>query len=43
MTVAAVNKAMDEVDGLAKEEMQNAPAGALPNIPGMDLGNMFNA
>jgi DNA-binding YbaB/EbfC family protein len=42
LTVAAVNKAMEEVDGLAKEEMRKATDGALPNIPGMDLGNMFN-
>ncbi|WP_375578933.1 YbaB/EbfC family nucleoid-associated protein [Marivirga tractuosa] len=42
LTVAAVNKAMEEVDVLAKEEMRKATDGALPNIPGMDLGNMFN-
>jgi hypothetical protein len=42
LTVAAVNKAMEEVDGLAKEEMRKATDGTLPNIPGMDLGNMFN-
>jgi len=42
LTVAAVNKAMEEVDGLAKEEMKKATDGVLPNIPGMDLGNMFN-
>lgn len=42
LTVAAINKAIQEVDILAKDEMQKATDGALPNIPGMDLGNMFN-
>lgn len=43
LTVAAVNKAMEEVDGKAKEAMRKATDGVLPNIPGMDLGGMFNA
>ena len=43
LTVAAINKAMDEVDVLAREEMKKATDGVLPNIPGMDLGGMFNA
>lgn len=43
LTVAAINKAMEEVDVLAKEEMRKATDGVLPNIPGMDLGGMFNA
>ncbi len=43
LTVAAINKAMEEVDVLAKEEMKKATDGVLPNIPGMDLGGMFNA
>ncbi len=43
LTVAAINKAMEEVDVKAKEEMKKATDGVLPNIPGMDLGGMFNA
>jgi len=43
LTVAAINKAMEEVDVLAKEAMKKATDGVLPNIPGMDLGGMFNA
>jgi DNA-binding YbaB/EbfC family protein len=43
LTVAAINKAMEEVEGKAKEEMKKATDGMLPNIPGMDLGNLFNA
>lgn len=43
LTVAAINKAMEEVDILAREEMKKATDGVLPNIPGMDLGGMFNA
>jgi DNA-binding YbaB/EbfC family protein len=34
---AAVNKALDQADQLAKEEMGKATAGMLPNMPGMDL------
>ncbi|GAA5043537.1 nucleoid-associated protein [Marivirga lumbricoides] len=43
LTVAAINKAMEEVDVKAREEMKKATDGVLPNIPGMDLGSMFNA
>lgn len=43
LTVAAINKAMEEVDVKAREEMKRATDGVLPNIPGMDLGSMFNA
>ncbi|MFT4741621.1 MAG: DNA-binding YbaB/EbfC family protein [Marivirga sp.] len=43
LTVAAVNKAMEAVDVDAKEAMKKATDGVLPNIPGMDLGGMFNA
>jgi DNA-binding YbaB/EbfC family protein len=43
LTVAAINKAMEEVDILAKDAMKKATDGVLPNIPGMDLGGMFNA
>jgi len=41
LTVAAVNKAIQEVEGLAKEEMKKNTEGLIPNIPGLDLGGMF--
>jgi hypothetical protein len=34
---------MEAVDVDAKEAMKKATDGVLPNIPGMDLGGMFNA
>ncbi|WP_420581459.1 YbaB/EbfC family nucleoid-associated protein [Reichenbachiella sp.] len=42
LIVAAINKAMEEADVLAKEHMQKETQGIMPNIPGFDLGNMFN-
>lgn len=42
LVVAAINKALDEADVLAKEQMQKQTEGIMPNIPGFDLGNMFN-
>jgi nucleoid-associated protein EbfC len=41
LVVAAVNKAMEDVDILAKEEIKKATDGLLPNIPGMDLSNLM--
>lgn len=41
LVVAAVNKALENVEELAKDEMAKATQGMLPNIPGLDLGNMF--
>lgn len=41
LVVAAVNKALEEADVLAKEEMQKATQGVMPNIPGFDLNNMM--
>jgi len=41
LIVAAVNKATQEAEVLAKEEMKKSTDGMLPNIPGMDLGGMF--
>ena len=41
LTVAAVNKAIQEVEILAKEEMKKSTDGLIPNIPGLDLGGMF--
>ncbi|QSE96016.1 YbaB/EbfC family nucleoid-associated protein [Fulvivirga lutea] len=42
LVVAAVNKANAEVEILAKEEMRKSTEGMIPNIPGLDLGGMFN-
>ncbi len=41
LIVAAVNKASEEVDVLAKEEIRKSTEGILPNIPGMDLSSML--
>ena len=41
LTVAAINKAIQEVEILAKEEMKKQTDGLIPNIPGLDLGGMF--
>lgn len=41
LTVAAINKALDKADISAKEEIRKSTEGIMPNIPGMDLGNMF--
>ncbi|MEK6780326.1 MAG: YbaB/EbfC family nucleoid-associated protein [Bacteroidota bacterium] len=41
LVVAAVNKASEEVEVLAKEEIRKSTEGILPNIPGMDLSSML--
>lgn len=41
LVVAAVNKAMAEVEVLAKEEIRKSTEGMLPNIPGLDLSGMM--
>ncbi|WP_114750773.1 YbaB/EbfC family nucleoid-associated protein [Pleomorphovibrio marinus] len=41
LTVAATNKALESIDVKIKEKMQSATEGMMPNIPGMDFGNMF--
>jgi DNA-binding YbaB/EbfC family protein len=41
LVVAAVNKASEEADQLAKEEMRKSTEGLLPNIPGLDLSSMM--
>lgn len=40
LIIAAVNKALGEVDAKAKEHMRSATEGLIPNIPGFDLNNM---
>ena len=41
LIVAATNIAMDSIEVQIKAEMKKATEGMMPNIPGMDLGNMF--
>ncbi len=41
LVVAAVNKALEEVETLAREELRKKTEGLLPNIPGLDLGGMM--
>lgn len=41
LTVAAVNNALQKAEVSAKEEIKKSTEGIMPNIPGMDLGNMF--
>lgn len=41
LVVAAVNKACDEAEVIAKEQLRKATDGLIPNIPGMDLSNMM--
>ncbi|TDB63736.1 YbaB/EbfC family nucleoid-associated protein [Arundinibacter roseus] len=41
LVVAAVNKALDTIEPKIKEHLQKATDGLLPNIPGMDFGNLM--
>lgn len=41
LVVAATNKAMDAIEPKIKEHLRQATEGLLPNIPGMDLGNLM--
>ena len=41
LIVAAVNKALDEAETLAKEELRKSTEGILPNIPGLDLSSLM--
>jgi nucleoid-associated protein EbfC len=41
LIVAAVNKAAEEAEVLAKEEMRKSTEGLIPNIPGMDLSGLM--
>jgi len=42
LIVAATNIAYEAIEIKIKEEMKSATEGMMPNIPGMDLGNMFS-
>jgi DNA-binding YbaB/EbfC family protein len=41
LIVAAVNKAQEEAETMAKEEMRKSTEGLIPNIPGFDLTGMM--
>jgi len=41
LIIAAVNKALVDVDVLAKEEIKKSTEGMIPNIPGFDLSSML--
>ncbi len=42
LTVAAVNKAMQEIEIIIKAELKKNTEGLLPNIPGLDLSGLGN-
>lgn len=41
LIIAAVNKALEEAEIKAKEELRKSTEGLLPNIPGMDLSSLM--
>ena len=41
LVVAAVNKASEEAEVLAKEELRKSTDGLLPNSPGLDLSGLM--
>jgi nucleoid-associated protein EbfC len=41
LVIAAVNKAAEEADVKAKEELRKSTEGLIPNIPGLDLSGMM--
>jgi DNA-binding YbaB/EbfC family protein len=41
LIIAAVNKAIADVEILAKEELKKSTEGIMPNIPGFDLSSML--
>ena len=43
LIVAATNKALTEADIQSKEKLKESTEGMMPNIPGFDMGKMFNA
>jgi DNA-binding YbaB/EbfC family protein len=41
LVVAAVNKAMEEAEVLAREELRKSTEGMLPQVPGLDLSQLM--
>ena len=41
LVVAAINKAVAEVEVLAREELKKSTEGVIPNIPGLDLSGLM--
>ena len=41
LVIAAVNKAMAEVEALARGSLRKSTEGLIPNIPGMDLSGLM--
>jgi len=41
LVIAAVNKASEEAEAQAREQLKKSTEGLLPNIPGMDLSNFM--
>ena len=41
LVVAAVNKAMEEADVRAREELRKSTEGLLPQVPGLDLSQLM--
>ncbi len=41
LSIAAINKALEEVEILAREEIKKSTEGLIPNIPGMDLSSFM--
>ena len=41
LVIAAVNKASDDAELQAKEQLKKSTEGLIPNIPGMDLSNLM--
>lgn len=40
LVIAAVNMAIQSVEGKAREHIKKATEGVMPNIPGLDLNNL---
>jgi len=41
LVVAAVNKALEEAEVIAREELRKSTEGLFPNIPGLDFSQMM--
>jgi len=41
LIVAAINKAMENIEPRISEHLRKSTEGLLPNIPGLDLGSMM--